>query len=232
MTLENQILASLSSDVLERLTPHLNLVTLERGVIIHNPGDRLSSLYFPLDCLFSITITMQDGAVAEVGMVGSREVLGINALMGNSETTQTEYTVQGPGSALKIDAQVMRQEFQRNGELHDLLLRYIQAFLTQVSQTAACNSLHTLEQRLPRWLLEAQERLHSDHLPLTQEFIATMLGVRRAGVTQTAQKLQERKLIQYRRGNVQILNQAGLEASACECFTTVKAEYNRLLGER
>lgn len=232
MTLENQILASLSSDVLERLTPHLNLVTLERGVIIHNPGDRLPSLYFPLDCLFSITITMQDGAVAEVGMVGSREVLGINALMGNSETTQTEYTVQGPGSALKIDAQVMRQEFQRNGELHDLLLRYIQAFLTQVSQTAACNSLHTLEQRLPRWLLEAQERLHSDHLPLTQEFIATMLGVRRAGVTQTAQKLQERKLIQYRRGNVQILNQAGLEASACECFTTVKAEYNRLLGER
>lgn len=109
MTLENQILASLSSDVLERLTPHLNLVTLERGVIIHNPGDRLSSLYFPLDCLFSITITMQDGAVAEVGMVGSREVLGINALMGNSETTQTEYTVQGPRSALKIDAQVMRQ---------------------------------------------------------------------------------------------------------------------------
>jgi CRP-like cAMP-binding protein len=232
MTPKNQILAALSSDVLDRLTPHLNLVTLERGVTIHNPGDRLSSLYFPIDCLFSITITMQDGSVAEVGMVGSREVLGINALMGNSETTQTEYAVQGPGSALKIDAQIMRQEFQRNGELHDLLLRYIQAFLAQVSQTAACNSLHTLEQRLPRWLLEAQERLHSDHLPLTQEFIATMLGVRRAGVTQTAQKLQERKLIQYRRGNVQILNQAGLEASACECFKAIKAEYDRLLGER
>lgn len=133
---------------------------------------------------------------------------------------------------MKIDAQVMRQEFKRNGELHDLLLRYTQAFLAQVSQTAACNSLHTLEQRLPRWLLETQERIHSDYLPLTQEFIATMLGVRRAGVTQTAQKLQERKLIHYRRGNVQILNQSGLEASACECFKRIKTEYDRLLGEQ
>jgi CRP-like cAMP-binding protein len=131
---------------------------------------------------------------------------------------------------MKIDAQVMRQEFKRHGELHDLLLRYTQAFLAQASQTAACNALHTLEQRLPRWLLEAQERIDSDHLPLTQEFISMMLGVRRAGVTQIAQKLQERKVIQYRRGNVQILSQTGLEASACECFKSTKAEYDRLLG--
>lgn len=231
MPVENQILATLSADVRDRLAPHLLRVTLATGERVHSLGEPLSHLYFPLDCLFSITITMKDGATAEVGMVGSREVLGINALMGNRQTTQTEYLVQGAGSAMKIDAEVMQQEFNRQGELHDLLLRYTQAFLAQVFQTAACNSLHTLEQRLPRWLLETQERVHSDHLPLTQEFIATMLGVRRAGVTQTAQKLQERKLIRYRRGNVQILNQAGLEASACECFKTIKAEYDRLLGE-
>lgn len=232
MNVENQILAALSADVLDRLTPHLSRVTLPQGEMIHRPGDRLFYLYFPIDCLLSITITMQDGSTAEVGMAGNREVLGINALMGNSETTQTEYVVQVAGSAMRIDAQILREEFDRSGELHDLLLRYTQAFLAQVSQTAACNSLHTLEQRLPRWLLETQERIHSDYLPLTQEFIATMLGVRRAGVTQTAQKLQERKLIQYRRGNVQILNQAGLEASACECFKRIKAEYDRLLGKQ
>ena len=211
MTAENQILAALSADVLDRLGPHLKRVTLALAETVHHPGEPLSHLYFPLDCLFSITITMQDGATAEVGIVGNREVLGLKTLMGNSENTQTEYMVQGAGSAMKIEAQVMRQEFKRHGELHDLLLRYSQAFLAQVSQTAACNSLHTIEQRLPRWLLEPQERIDSDHLPLTQEFISMMLGVRRAGVTQTAQKLQERKLIRYWRGNVQILNQAGLE---------------------
>jgi CRP-like cAMP-binding protein len=232
MTAENQILAALSADVYDRLAPHLDWVTFEQGAMIHTPGELLSHLYFPIDCLFSITITMQNGATAEVGMVGNREVLGINAIMGNSETTQTEYGIQCPGSALKIKAHVVRQEFDRNGELHNVLLRYTQAFLAQVSQTAACNSLHTLEQRLPRWLLETQERINADRLPLTQEFIATMLGVRRAGVTQMAQKLQERQLIQYRRGNVQILNQAGLEASACECFKRIKAEYDRLLGKK
>lgn len=232
MTTENQILAALPADVLDRLTPHLNRVTLKQGELIHSPADPIFFLYFPIDCLLSITITMKDGATAEVGMVGNREVLGINAFMGNRESTQTEYNVQVAGNAIKIDAQVVRQEFQRNGELHDVLLRYTQAFLAQVAQTAVCNSLHTLEQRLPRWLLEVQTRINSNELTLTQEYIAMMLGVRRAGVTQMAQKLQERKLIQYRRGNVQILNQVGLEASACECFQTIKAEYDRLLGKR
>lgn len=232
MTAKNQILAALSADVRDRLAPHLDRVSLKQGTLVQSSGEPISSLYFPINCLFSITITMQNGATAEVGMAGSRDVLGVNAFMGKEESTQTEYTVQLSGDAMKIGAQALRQEFDRNGELHDLLLRYTQAFLAQVSQTAACNSLHTLEQRLPRWLLETQERIHSDHLPLTQEFMATMLGVRRAGVTQVAQKLQERKLIQYRRGNVQILNQAGLEASACECFRLVKAEYDRLLGQQ
>lgn len=232
MTAKNQILAALSADVRDRLAPHLDRVSLKQGTLVQSSSEPISSLYFPINCLFSITITMQNGATAEVGMAGSRDVLGVNAFLGKEESTQTEYTVQLSGDAMKIGAQALRQEFDRNGELHDLLLRYTQAFLAQVSQTAACNSLHTLEQRLPRWLLETQERIHSDHLPLTQEFMATMLGVRRAGVTQVAQKLQERKLIQYRRGNVQILNQAGLEASACECFRLVKAEYDRLLGQQ
>jgi CRP-like cAMP-binding protein len=232
MTAENQILAALSADVRDRLAPHLNRVSLKQGTLLRTPGEPISSLYFPINCLLSITITMQDGATAEVGRTGNRDVLSVNAFMGKEESIQTEYTAQIGGEAMKIDAQALRQEFSRNGELHDLLLRYTQAFLAQVSQTAACNSLHTLEQRLPRWLLETQERIHSDHLPLTQEFIATMLGVRRAGVTLTAQKLQEQRLIQYRRGNVQILNQAGLEASACECFRMVKAEYDRLLGQQ
>ncbi|MBD1909157.1 MULTISPECIES: Crp/Fnr family transcriptional regulator [unclassified Leptolyngbya] len=230
MTAENQILASLSPAVLQRLEPHLVHVNLEQGLVLHRPGEPLVYVYFPINCLISITLTMQDGSTAEVGMVGNREVLGINAILGGSATTQTEYVVQVAGRAMKIDARIVRQEFERHGELHDVMLRYTQAFLAQVTQTAACNSLHTLEQRLPHWLLETQERVHSNHLALTQEFIATMLGVRRAGVTQAAQKLQERKLIQYRRGNVQILNQAGLEASACECFKRIKAEYDRLLG--
>ncbi|MBD2460790.1 Crp/Fnr family transcriptional regulator [Oscillatoria sp. FACHB-1407] len=232
MTAENQILANLSPAVLQRLAPYLVPVSLEQGKIIHKPGELLSHLYFPIDCIISITVTMQDGATAEVSMVGSREVLGINALMGDNSTTQTEYVVQVPGKAMKIEAPVVQQEFDRNGELRDVLLRYVQAFMVQITQTAACNSLHTLEQRLPRWLLETQERIHSDYLPLTQEFIATMLGVRRAGVTLAAQKLQAQNLIQYRRGNVQILDQAGLEVSACECFQRIQIEYDRLLGKK
>lgn len=231
MTVENRILAKLSPAVLHRLEPHLVQVDFEQGKTIYGPGEPLSHLYFPTGCLFSVTITMQDGATAEVGMFGSREVLGLNALMGGVATAQTECAVQVAGSALKIEVPVVRQEFDRNGELRDVMLRCTQAFLAQVSQTAACNSLHTLEQRLPRWLLGTQERVHSDYLPLTQEFIATMLGVRRAGVTQAAQKLQEQKLIRYRRGNVQILDQAGLEEAACECFQRIRTEYDRLLGD-
>ncbi|HEY9763629.1 MAG TPA: Crp/Fnr family transcriptional regulator [Trichocoleus sp.] len=232
MNAHNQILTSLSADVRDRLLPHCNSVTLAQGDVIYRPGETLTQLYFPINCLLSVTITMEDGSVAEVGMVGRRGMLGIHAFLSNQEIIQTECAAQVPGEAVKIAVPVLRQEFDRNGELRDVLLRYAQAFVAQVSQTAACNSLHTLEQRLPRWLLEVQSRIGSDELPLTQEFIATMLGVRRAGVTQTAQRLQERKLIQYHRGHVQILNQAGLEASACECFKTVQGQYNRLLGEQ
>lgn len=230
MTIQNQILAALSVEVFDRLQPHLEVVTLKQGEVIHKRDEPLTHLYFPSSCLVSITLTMQNGVMVEVGMVGYREVAGVNAFMGSTASTQTESMIQATGDAMKIEASIVQQEFDRNGELRDLLLRQTQAWLAQVSQTACCNSLHTIEQRLPRWLLEVQARLYSDHLPLTQTYIATMLGVRRAGVTQAAQRLQEQKLIQYHRGKIQILNQAGLEAAACECFRTVQVQYAQLLG--
>ncbi len=163
-------------------------------------------------------------------MIGNREVMGVNAFMGGRETTQTQYIVQMAGSAIKVDARPLLEEFDRNKDMRNVLLRYTQALIAQLSQTTGCNSLHQLEQRLPRWLLEAQDRIDSDDLKLTQEFLGHMLGVRRAGVTQAAQKLQDRGLIRYNRGHVQILDQQGLEASSCECFRTLRQEYDRLLG--
>lgn len=232
MTTENHLLAALPREVYEKLAPNLKRVSLERGTILHHPGQTIEALYFPIDCLLSMTVTMSDGSTAEAGMVGNREVIGVNAFMGGRETTQTEYMVQIAGSAIKADAQPLLEEFDRNKKLRDVLLRYTQALIAQLSQTTGCNSLHQLEQRLARWLLEAQDRVDSDDLKLTQEYIAHMLGVRRAGVTQAAQKLQERGLIRYHRGHVQILDQQGLEASACECFRTLREEYDRLLGAK
>ncbi len=230
MTTENRLLATLPREVYDKLAPNLKRVSLKQGTILHHPGEAIEELYFPIDCLLSMTITMRDGSTAEAGMVGNREVLGVNAFMGGRETTQTEYIVQLAGSAIKVDAQPLLDEFDRNKELRDVLLRYTQALIAQISQTTGCNGLHVLDQRLARWLLEAQDRIDSDDLKLTQEFLGHMLGVRRAGVTQAAQKLQERGLIRYHRGHVQILNQQGLEAASCECFSVLREEYDRLLG--
>ena len=232
MTTGNCLLDALSPELYEKLAPNLKRVSLKQGEILHHPGETIEALYFPIDCALSITITMSDGSTAEAGIVGRREVIGINAVMGGSETTQTEYIVQIAGSAIKIDARILLEEFNRNKELRDVLLRYTQALIAQISQTTACNSLHVLEQRLPRWLLEAQDRVNSNDLKLTQEFLSDMLGVRRAGVTQAAQKLQENGLIEYRRGLVQILDKGRLEEAACECFGTVREEYDRLLGTK
>jgi CRP-like cAMP-binding protein len=230
MAKENHLLASLPRDVYEKLAPHLKHVSLKQGERLQEPGETLQEIYFPIDCLLSITITMSDGAIVETGIVGCREMLGLNAFLSGRETTHTEYTVQIPGSAIKTDAQIWRKEFDCNQELRNVLLRYAQAFIVQISQTAACNRAHLLEHRLARWLLEARDRINSDELRLTHEFIAMMLGVRRAGVTQAAQNLQDRGLIQYSRGRIYILNQSGLEAFSCECFRTVKTECDRLLG--
>jgi len=232
MTTENRLLAAFSREVYDKLAPSLKRVELKQGTILHHPGQTIEALYFPIDCLLSMTVTMTNGSTAEAGMIGNREVVGVNAFMGGRETTQTEYIVQIAGSAIKVDAQPLLEEFDRNKKLRDVLLRYTQALIAQLSQTTGCNSLHQLDQRLARWLLEVQDRVDSDNLKLTQEFISHMLGVRRAGVTQAAQKLQENGLIRYQRGHVQILDQRGLEAASCECFRTLREEYDRLLGAK
>lgn len=230
MTVQNRLLSTMPQALFDKLAPNLKQVSLQRGVRLHEPGEVIQDFYFPLDCVLSITITTQAGSTAETGLVGKREVIGINAFMGGRETTQTTYIVQIAGSAMKIDARILREEFDRNQDLRNIMLRYTQAFIAQLSQTTACNSLHRLEPRLARWLLEVHDRVEGDTLALTQEFIADMLGVRRAGVTQTAQQLQEEGLIRYHRGHVEVLNRPGLEACSCECFHVLKDEYDRLLG--
>ena len=232
MTTENRLLNLLPSELYKKLAPNLKQVSLELGTILHHPGQTIESLYFPLDCLLSITVTMNNGSTSEAGMVGNREVVGINAFMGKRETTQTEYIVQMAGSAIKVDAKLLLEEFDRNKELRDVLLCYTQALIAQISQTTGCNNLHNVDQRLARWLLEAQDRTDKDELKLTHEFISHMLGVRRASVTQAAQKLQDKGIIQYQRGKVTILKQQGLEEASCECFRVLRVEYDRLLGRK
>lgn len=230
MTIENHLLLAMPQALSKELAPNLKEVSLQRGDRLHEPGETIYDLYFPIDCVLSITIVMSDGTMAQTGLVGNREVLGINAFMGGRETTQTTYVVQIPGRAFRIDASILLKEFDCNKDLRDVMLRYTQAFIAQISQTTACNSLHKIDQRLARWLLEVHDRIEGDQIRLTQEFMADMLGVRRAGVTQTAQKLQEDGLIHYNRGHVHILDRPRLETFSCECFKTLKEEYNRLLG--
>lgn len=228
----NRLLDALPPRIYEQIEPSLIPVSLQQGEILHFPGEVIQELYFPINCMLSITITMSDGSTAETGVIGNREVLGVNAFMGGQETTQTEYVVQVAGEAMKIAAANLRPLFEQDTEVRNLFLNYTQALIAQISQTTACNRLHTLEQRLARWLLETQDRLESSELPLTQQFIAEMLGVRRAGVTQAAQKLEDLNIIRYSRGQIRILDQTGLAAVACECFGRVRDEYDRLLGFR
>lgn len=221
----NVLLPASSGDLIR----HAKHVSLRQGEVLHRPGEPIEYVYFPLNCLLSITITMHNGATAETGLAGNRGMIGINALMEGSATTQTTYVVQIPGQAVKLKAVILRQEFNTSKALRDLLLNYTQAFIAQISQTTACNRLHSLEQRFARWLLESSDRVESTSLLLTQEIIANMLGVRRAGVSQAAQKLQEDGCIRYTRGRVEIQDLDLLKSYACECFDCVKKEYIRLL---
>ncbi|MBD1849307.1 Crp/Fnr family transcriptional regulator [Cyanobacteria bacterium FACHB-502] len=229
MRTKNRLLNAMPQALFNKLSPFLREVTLQSGDRLHEPGYEIRHLYFPLNCALSITIVMWDGTTAETGMVGNREVLGINSLMGGQETTQTTYNVQIPGKALRIDSEILRNEFDQNKDLRDVILRYTQAFIAQISQTSACNSLHQIDQRLARWLLEVHDRVEGDDLALTQEFIANMLGIRRAGVTQRAQIMQEKGFIRYNRGHIHIQDRTRLEAYSCECFQTLREEYDRLL---
>jgi CRP-like cAMP-binding protein len=229
---QNLLLAALPDEVRERIRRHARTVNLKIGEILHHPGQPIHSVYFPLDCLISVTITMTEVRTAEAGIVGSREMVGINAFMGGRETNQTEYICQCPGSAVKVEAELLLEEFDRNKAVRDVLLRYTQAYIAQLSQNVGCNRFHTIKQRLARWMLECRDRLRSDDLSLTHEFISEMLGVRRAGVTETAAELQQRGLIEYGRKKLRVVNPTGLAKASCECFRVIRDEYDRLLGPR
>jgi CRP-like cAMP-binding protein len=228
--MRNLLLDALPKDVTSGLQRYFERVALARGKVLHHPGDTILHLYFPLNCLVSITVTMREGKTAEAGAAGNREVVGVNAFMGGSETTQTEYIVQIEGDALKMEAQPLLDAFDSNKAVRDVFLKYTQAYIAQLSQNVGCNRLHNVEQRFARWLLEVYDRIDTMDLRLTQEFIGEMLGVHRPTVTEMANKLEEQGLITVRRGLIRISNVAGLERIACECYTVVKEEYDRLLG--
>lgn len=231
-TQQNRLLSAIPHDVHERLVPQMRTVELSHGQVIHRPGQAIEVVHFPITCLVSITVTMADGGTSEAGLVGSREMVGINAFMGGSETNQTEYVAQIPGTAVRIHAEPLLREFDRSKPFRDLLMRYTQAYIAQLSQNVACNRQHDLHQRLCRWLLEARDRLQSDEVPLTHEFIGEMLGVRRAGVSEALSAIQESGIVKSGRKSIKITDPEGLQAASCECYKVILEEYDRLLGNR
>jgi CRP-like cAMP-binding protein len=226
---KNRLLAALPREEYERILPHLGHVSLKLGEVVYESGGQMEHIYFPTTAIISLLYLMENGASAEMGMAGNEGVVGVALFMGGN-TMPNRAVVQSGGSAVRMRAKILRDEFARGDAFQRLLLRYTQALLTQMSQTAVCNRLHAIEQQLCRWLLLSHDRLDSDELVMTQELIANMLGVRREGVTAAAGRLQEQGLISYVRGRIKILDRPGLEASVCECYKVVKDEYDRLLG--
>jgi CRP-like cAMP-binding protein len=226
---QNSLLAALSNSAYRSLLPSLTEVSLPHGEILYDPGGPIDHVYFPLNSLVSLVTIMQTGASVEVGLVGSDGMVGIAALMGEPISLD-QVIVQIADGAMKAKLSVIKDLFLRGGEFQDLLLRYTRAHLRQVAQTAACNATHSVEERLARWLLMCRERVHSEQLALTQEFIADMLGTRRATVSAAASALQTEGLIQYHRGHIRIVDQKSLEEFACECYEVVRTEFERLLG--
>ena len=225
--LHNQLLAGLSLEERNRLFPHLQLVAMPLGKVLYESGDTLRHVYFPLDCIVSLLYVMQNGQSAEISIVGNEGLIGIALFMGG-ETTPSRAIVQSAGYAYRLDGQRLKDEFHRNGSLQVFLLRYTQALITQMSQTAVCNRHHTVDQQLCRWLLLSLDRLSSNVLAMTQELIANMLGVRREGVTDAAGRLQKLGVIQYARGQITVLDRPKLEQLSCECYAVVKRETDRL----
>jgi CRP-like cAMP-binding protein len=227
---QNHLLAALPAAEFERLSPHLELVPLPLANLLYESGSRLQHVYFPTDCIVSLLYVMENGASAEIAVVGNEGILGIALLMGG-ESTPSRAVVQSSGHAYRLPAQLIKDEFNRAGPMLHLFLRYTQALITQMAQTAVCNRHHTIDQQLCRWLLLSLDRLPSNELTMTQELIANMLGVRREGVTEAAGKLQSAGLIHYHRGRIIVIDRAGLEARACECYAVVKKEFDRLLPD-
>jgi CRP-like cAMP-binding protein len=227
---QNLLLASLPAEIFERLAPQLELISMPLGEVLYESGGQLQHVYFPTTAILSLHYVMEDGASAEIAGVGNEGVLGISLFMGGN-TTPSRATVQTAGSGYRLKSQLMLEEFNRAGAMQKLLLRYTQALITQISQTAVCNRHHSVEQQLCRWLLLTLDRLPSNELTMTQELIASMLGVRREGITETAGNLQRAGLISYRRGHITVINRAGLETHTCECYSVVKKEFHRLLSD-
>lgn len=227
---QNHLLWALPVEARERVFPRLELVPMPLGHVLYESGRSLQHVYFPTDSIVSLLYVMEDGASAEIAVVGNEGMVGVALFMGG-ETTPNRAVVQSAGHAYRLKGALLKQEFNRSGPLQHLLLRYTQALLTQMSQTAVCNRHHSVDQQLCRWLLLSLDRLHSNQLNMTQELIANMLGVRREGVTEAAGKLQAQGLIRYRRGQITVLDRPGLEQAACECYAVVKREFDRLLPE-
>jgi CRP-like cAMP-binding protein len=226
--LDNQLLAALPQAEWQRWQPNLEPVALTLGQVLYESGDTLGYVYFPTTAIVSLLYVMEDGASAEIAVVGLEGMVGISLFMGG-ESTPSRAVVQSAGQGFRLRAQLMKDEFNRAGPVLHLLLRYTQALITQMAQTAVCNRHHSLSQQLCRWLLLSLDRLRGNELVMTQELIANMLGVRREGVTEGALKLQKAGLIRYARGRITVIDRPGLEQATCECYAVVKKEYDRLL---
>ena len=225
---QNHILAALPAADYERLLPDLELIPMPLGWAVYESGGSLGYLYFPTTCIVSLLYVMESGASAEIAITGNDGMVGISLFMGG-ESTPSRAVVQSAGHGYRLKAKALKREFALGGDLQHIALRYTQALITQMAQTAVCNRHHALDQQLCRWLLLSIDRLPGDDLVMTQELIANMLGVRREGVTDAAGKLQTDGLIQYSRGHIKVLDRAGLEKRVCECYAVVKKEYARLL---
>lgn len=233
--LQNRLLAALPADDYEHLAPHLQQVVMQRGEILYESNRPLQHVYFPTTAIVSLLYVMEDGASAEIAGIGNEGMLGVALIMGGN-TMPNRAMVLCTGSAYRLNSQLLMNEFnraggRRTGALQHTLLNYTQALITQMSQTAACNRHHSMEKQLCRWLLSCLDRSTTNELVLTHELIASVLGVRREGITEAAGKLQHAGLIQYRRGHITVLDRAGLEEQACECYQTVKTEFDRLLPD-
>src|SRR4051794_9438228 len=224
------MLAALPQAERERIFPYLKLVALPLGTVLYESGAPLKDIYFPIDCVISLLYVLENGASAEISVVGNEGLVGISLFIG-SETTTSRAIVQSGGSAYRLTGRRLMQESERHGEMLHILLRYTQSLLTQMAQTAVCNRHHSVDQQLCRWLLLSLDRLTSNELAVTQGLIANMLGGRREGVTEAAGKLQDARLIHYSRGRITVVDRPGLEAQACECYRVVKKEFDRLLPE-
>ncbi|KHK55326.1 Crp/Fnr family transcriptional regulator [Ralstonia sp. A12] len=227
---QNHLLSVLPAEEWSRIAPGLVLVDMPLGHVLYESGDRPDYVYFPVTCIVSLLYVMENGSSGEIAIVGNEGLIGIAIFMGG-ETTPSRAVVQSAGAAYRMSSHALKREFNRAGAMQRLLLRYTQALITQMAQTAVCNRHHSIDQQLCRWLLLSLDRLQSNELRMTQELIANMLGVRRSGVTEAALKLQDAGLIRYSHGTIEVLDRPGLELRVCECYAVVKREFDRLLPD-